>query len=113
MKTKGLTDSTGLQKPKGWKTSKLFENFAPFFPKWVTMIDHSERTQCRVSFLELWENNEKGKSCASKTNRSYGNNIAQTATHKFFGKVFDVCRLCLNETQKTTTTAAALPHKYI
>lgn len=38
------------------------------FPKWVTMIDRSEPTQCRVSTLELRGKKEKGKSQASKTN---------------------------------------------
>lgn len=59
-----------------------FKTLFPFSPKWVTMIDRSEPKQCLVSNLELWENREKGKSPASKTNRSYGNNIVQTTTHK-------------------------------
>lgn len=68
--------------------AKMLENIqtllklCALFPKWVTMIDHSEPTQCLISNLDLRENKEKGKSCASKTVRSYGNNIEQTIMHK-------------------------------
>lgn len=85
---KGLTDSKGSQRlgmlENVQKSSKTFY----FFPKWVTMMDHSELTrrlvsdaqECSRLFTRNWETKQKVLH-QSQTDGSYGDNIAQTVMH--------------------------------
>lgn len=116
---KGLTDSKGSLRLKMLenvqKSSKTFH----FFPKWVTMMDHSEPTrrlvsdaqECSRLFTRNWETKQKVLH-QRQTAGSYGDNVAQTVMHHVV-QCLKKWWLGLNKATEPHTTAAPWQHDWM